>query len=217
MILQAIKISNQFYLNNFLRIFQTCILSIILVSALSANSPYLSSGSSIVSVIVSTFLQVHLTCMLMMVTADIINNSQQSVINYYFKSVFYIVPLLLVGLIVGFVLILGFVAFLLPGIYLLGKLIFAQYFLILRGKGILESIELSWEITSEKAWNLGLVIFSMVLMWGLFITSISSLLISDSNVLEPSLIFFTSIFSFIVLNIYLNTFLIHLFIIEENQ
>jgi hypothetical protein len=155
--------------------------------------------------------------MLMMVTADIINNSQQSVINYYFKSIFYIMPLLLVGLIVGFVLILGFVAFLLPGIFLLGKLIFAQYFLILRGKGILESIELSWEITSEKAWNLGLVIFGMVLMWGLFISSLSSLVISDSNVLEPGLIFFTSVFSFIVLNIYLNTFLIHLFIIEENQ
>jgi len=217
MILQAIKISNQFYLNNFLRIFQTCILSVILVSALSANSPFLSSSSSIVPVIVSMLLQVHLTCMLMMVTADIINNSQQSVINYYFKSIFYIMPLLLVGLIVGFVLILGFVAFLLPGIFLLGKLIFAQYFLILRGKGILESIELSWEIASEKAWNLGLVIFGMVLMWGLFISSISSLLISDSNVLEPGLIFFTSVFSFIVLNIYLNTFLIHLFIIEENQ
>ena len=217
MILQAIKISNQFYLNNFLRIFQTCILSVILVSALSANSPFLSSSSSIVPVIVSMLLQVHLTCMLMMVTADIINNSQQSVINYYFKSIFYIMPLLLVGLIVGFVLILGFVAFLLPGIYLLGKLIFAQYFLILRGKGILESIELSWEITSEKAWNLGLVIFGMVLMWGLFISSLSSLVISDSNVLEPGLIFFTSVFSFIVLNIYLNTFLIHLFIIEENQ
>ena len=217
MILQAIKISNQFYLNNFLRIFQTCILSVIMVSALSANSPYLSSSSSVVSVTVSMFLQVHLTCMLMMVTADIINNSQQSVINYYFKSVFYVVPLLLVGLIVGFVLILGFIAFLLPGIYLLGKLIFAQYFLILRGKGILESIELSWEIASEKAWNLGLVIFGMVLMWGLFISSISSLLISDSNVLEPGLIFFTSVFSFIGLNIYLNTFLIHLFIIEENR
>ena len=126
MILQAIRISNQFYLNNFLRIFQTCILSVILVSALSANSPYLTSSSSIVSVILSTFLQIHLTCMLMMVTADIINNSQQSVINYYFKSVFYVVPLLLVGLIVGFALILGIVAFLLPGKNILGKLIFAQ-------------------------------------------------------------------------------------------
>jgi hypothetical protein len=216
MILQAIKISNQFYLNNFLRIFQTCILSVILVSALSANSPYLSSTLSIPSIIISTFLQIHLTCMLMMVTSDIINNSKQSVINYYFKSIFYILPLFFVGAIVGFALILGFVAFILPGIFLLGKLIFAQYFLLLRGKGILESIELSWAIDSEKAWNLGLVLFGMVLMWGLFIGSISSLFTSDNNTLEPVLIFLTSVFSFIVLNIYLNTFLIHLFIIEEN-
>ena len=217
MILQAIKISNQFYLNNFLRIFQTCILSVILVSALSANSPYLSSTLSIPSIIISTFLQIHLTCMLMMVTSDIINNSKQSVINYYFKSIFYILPLFFVGAIVGFALILGFVAFILPGIFLLGKLIFAQYFLLLRGKGILESIELSWAIDSEKAWNLGLVLFGMVLMWGLFIGSISSLFTSDNNTLEPVLIFLTSVFSFIVLNIYLNTFLIHLFIIEENK
>ena len=216
MILQAIKISNQFYLNNFLRIFQTCILSVILVSALSANSPYLSSTLSIPSIIISTFLQIHLTCMLMMVTSDIINNSKQSVINYYFKSIFYILPLFFVGAIVGFALMLGFVAFILPGIFLLGKLIFAQYFLLLRGKGILESIELSWAIDSEKAWNLGLVLFGMVLMWGLFISSISSLFTSGNNTLEPVLIFFTSVFSFIVLNIYLNTFLIHLFIIEEN-
>ena len=216
MILQAIKISNQFYLNNFLRIFQTCILSVILVSALSANSPYLSSTLSIPSIIISTFLQIHLTCILMMVTSDIINNSRQSVINYYFKSIFYILPLFFVGAIVGFALILGFVAFILPGIFLLGKLIFAQYFLLLRGKGILESIELSWAIDSEKAWNLGLVLFGMVLMWGLFIGSISSLFTSDNNTLEPVLIFLTSVFSFIVLNIYLNTFLIHLFIIEEN-
>jgi hypothetical protein len=216
MILQAIKISNQFYLNNFLRIFQTCILSVILVSALSANSPYLSSTLSIPSIIISTFLQIHLTCILMMVTSDIINNSKQSVINYYFKSIFYILPLFFVGAIVGFALILGFVAFILPGIFLLGKLIFAQYFLLLRGKGILESIELSWAIDSEKAWNLGLVLFGMVLMWGLFISSISSLFTSDNNTLEPVLIFLTSVFSFIVLNIYLNTFLIHLFIIEEN-
>jgi len=154
--------------------------------------------------------------MLMMVTSDIINNSKQSVINYYFKSIFYILPLFFVGAIVGIALILGFVAFILPGIFLLGKLIFAQYFLLLRGKGILESIELSWAIDSEKAWNLGLVLFGMVLMWGLFISSISSLFTSDNNTLEPVLIFLTSVFSFIVLNIYLNTFLIHLFIIEEN-
>ena len=217
MILQAIKISNQFYLNNFIKIFQTCIVSVVVVSALSANSPNFASNSSIVMTVISTLLQVHLTCMLMMVTSDIINGTEQSITNYYFKSIFYVAPLFAVGLIVGVGLLLGFAAFLLPGIFLLGKLIFAQYFLLLRGKGILESIELSWKMGSDKAWNLGVVILIMVLIWGLLVGSVSSFFVNNNNTLEPIAIFLTSVFSFVVLNIYLNTFLIHLFIIEENQ
>jgi hypothetical protein len=118
---------------------------------------------------------------------------------------------------VGFGLLLGFAAFIIPGIFLLGKLIFAQYFLLLRGKGIFESLELSWEMESGKAWNLGVVIVIMVLMWGLLVGTVSSYFVNDNNTLEPIAIFLTSVFSFMILNIYLNTFLIHLFIIEENQ
>jgi hypothetical protein len=122
-----------------------------------------------------------------------------------------------VGLIVGIFLILGFVALIIPGIFLLGKLIFAQYFLILKGKGIVESLELSWKLESNVAWNLGLTIFTMVLIWALFIGSISSPFLNDQGALEPFFIFLTSISTFVILNIYLNTFLIHLFIIEENK
>ena len=216
MILQAIKISNQFYLNNFYKIFQTCILSVVVVSALSANAPNFGSNSYIITTIISTLLQVHLTCMLMMITSDIIHGTEQSITNYYFKAIFYVAPLFAVGLMVGFALLLGFAAFIIPGIFLLGKLIFAQYFLLLRGKGIFESLEMSWEMESDKAWNLGVIIVTMVLMWGLFVGTVSSYFINDNNTLEPIAIFLTSIFSFMILNIYLNTFLIHLFIIEEN-
>jgi hypothetical protein len=216
MILQAIKISNQFYLNNFYKIFQTCILSVVVVSALSANAPNFGSNSYIITTIISTLLQAHLTCMLMMITSDIINGTEQSITNYYFKAIFYVAPLFAVGLMVGLALLLGFAAFIIPGIFLLGKLIFAQYFLLLRGKGIFESLEMSWEMESDKAWNLGVIIVTMVLMWGLFVGTVSSYFINDNNTLEPIAIFLTSIFSFMILNIYLNTFLIHLFIIEEN-
>ena len=174
MILQAIQISNKFYLNNFFKIFNTCALSVITISALSIYTNSANTNSLIVVTIMSTLLQIHLTGMLMLVTADIINNSQQSTINYYIKSLFYIISLGVVGLIVGIVLILGFVAFIIPGIFLLGKLIFAQYFLILKGKGIVESLELSWKTESNIAWNLGLTIFIIVLIWGLFIGLISS-------------------------------------------
>ena len=217
MILQAIQISNKFYLNNFFKIFNTCALSVITISALSIYTTSVNTNSLIVVTIISTLLQIHLTGMLMLITADIINNSQQSIINYYIKSLFYIVPLGVVGLIVGIFLILGFVALIIPGIFLLGKLIFAQYFLILKGKGIVESLELSWKLESNVAWNLGLTIFTMILIWALFIGSISSPFLNDQGALEPFFIFLTSVSTFVTLNIYLNTFLIHLFIIEENK
>jgi hypothetical protein len=217
MILQAIQISNKFYLNNFFKIFNTCALSVITISALSIYTNSTIANSIIVVTIISTLLQIHLTGMLILVTADIINNSQQSIINYYIKSLFYVLPLGVVGLIVGIVLILGFIAFIIPGIFLLGKLIFAQYFLILKGKGIIESVELSWKLESNVAWNLGLTIFIMILAWALFIGLISSPFLNDQGDLELFFIFLTSISSFIILNIYLNTFLIHLFIIEENE
>ena len=191
MILQAIQISNKFYLNNFFKIFNTCALSVITISALSIYTNSANTNSLIVVTIMSTLLQIHLTGMLMLVTADIINNSQQSTINYYIKSLFYIISLGVVGLIVGIVLILGFVAFIIPGIFLLGKLIFAQYFLILKGKGIVESLELSWKTESNIAWNLGLTIFIIVLIWGLFIGLISSLFLNDQGALEPFFIFLT--------------------------
>ena len=217
MILQAIQISNRFYLNNFFIIFNTCIFSVMIISALSVYTASANSSLLVAMTIVSTFLQIHLTGMLMMVTADIINDSKQSVANYYFKALFYVIPLGLIGIIVGIALILGFLAFLIPGIFLLGKLIFAQYFIILREKSITESLELSWKMEPGKAWNLGLTIFTIILIWGLLIGFVSSLFINDENTIEPLIIFLTSVSSFMVLNIYLNTFIIHLFIIEENQ
>ena len=188
-----------------------------IISALSVYTASANSSLLVAMTIVSTFLQIHLTGMLMMVTADIINDSKQSVANYYFKALFYVIPLGLIGIIVGIALILGFLAFLIPGIFLLGKLIFAQYFIILREKSITESLELSWKMEPGKAWNLGLTIFTIILIWGLLIGFVSSLFINDENTIEPLIIFLTSVSSFMVLNIYLNTFIIHLFIIEENQ
>ena len=68
-----------------------------------------------------------------------------------------------------------------------------------------------------RAWLCSIAIFIIVLIWGLFIGLISSLFLNDQGALEPFFIFLTSISSFVVLNIYLNIFLIHLFIIEGSQ
>ena len=77
MILQAIQISNKFYLNNFFKIFNTCALSVITISALSIYTNSANTNSLMVVTIMSTLLQIHLTGMLMLVTADIINKQNE--------------------------------------------------------------------------------------------------------------------------------------------
>ena len=152
-----------------------------------------------------------------MVTSDIYNNTPQSTANYYYKSIYYIFPLTGVGLFMGAALLLGFLAFILPGIYLLGKFIFAQYSIVLNRKTIVEAIELSWSMDSKKAWDIGLSVISMVLLWSLVIGSISSNFIDIDKNIDPIFIFISSLLSFSVLNVYLNIFLITLFYGKEKN
>jgi hypothetical protein len=216
MILQALKKSNQFYLKNIFKIINTCALPLLLVSLLSSYSLNNDGNQLFGLTFITSLLQVHLTGVLILVIADISNNSFQSTINYYFKSLYYILPLFCVSILVGIAVTFGFLAFLLPGIFLMGKLIFAQYFLILRGKGVLESLEQAWNLDSSRAWNIGLAVFSLMFLWGvvnfLFITSF----VNETNNIEPAILFITSILSFIFINVYLYTFFFHLFLIVEN-
>jgi|TARA_B110000438_G_C15820156_1_gene653988 hypothetical protein len=214
MILQAIKISNKFYINNLFKILNKCAIPLIFISALSAYSSNLSNNVIFITII-STLFQIHLTCLLILVTSDIINNTSQSLANYYFKAIYYIVPLIGIGLFMGAVLLLGFMAFILPGIFLLGKFIFAQYSIVLDGKTITEAIELSWKIDSKKAWDIGLAIMSMVALWGFCIATISSYFMNSDNNINPAFIFISSLLSFSILNIYLNIFVITLFFGEK--
>ena len=149
--------------------------------------------------------------------ADISNNSFQSAINYYFKSLYYILPLFCVSILTGLAILFGFLAFLLPGIFILGKLIFAQFFIILRGKGVFESLELAWNLNPSRAWNIGITVFSLMLLGGVVIVLFITSFINETNNIKPVILFITSILSFIFINIYLYTFLLHLFLIGENN
>jgi hypothetical protein len=217
MILQALNKSNQFYVKNLFKIINTCALPLLLFSLLSSYSINANENSSLVLTFITSLLQVHLTGVLILVIADISNNSFQSTINYYFKSLYYILPLFCVSILTGLAIVFGLLAFLLPGIFLLGKLIFAQYFVILRGKGVFESLELSWNLDSSRAWNIGITVFSLILLGGLVLILFITSFINETNNIEPIILFLTSILSFIFINIYLYTFLLHLFLIGENN
>ena len=217
MILQALTKSNQFYVKNLFKIINTCALPLILVNLLSSYSVNNNENSSLILTFITALLQVHLTGVLILVIADISNNSFQSTINYYIKSLYYILPLFCVSILTGLAIVFGFLAFLLPGIFILGKLIFAQYFIILRGKGVFESLELAWNLDSSRAWNIGIALFSLMLLGGVVIILFITSFINETNSLEPVILFITSILSFIIINVYLYTFLLHLFLIGENN
>ena len=217
MILQALTKSNQFYVKNIFKIINTCVFPLLLVSVLSSYSVNNNENSSLILTFITALLQVHLTGVLILVIADISNNSFQSTINYYIKSLYYILPLFCVSILTGLAIVFGFLAFLLPGIFILGKLIFAQYFVILRGKGVFESLELAWNLDSSRAWNIGITVFSLMLLGGVIIILFISSFINEPNNIEPVILFITSILSFILINVYLYTFLLHLFLIGENN
>ena len=217
MILQALTKSNQFYVKNIFKIINTCVFPLLLVSVLSSYSINNNENSSLILTFITALLQVHLTGVLILVIADISNNSFQSTINYYIKSLYYILPLFCVSILTGLAIVFGFLAFLLPGIFILGKLIFAQYFVVLRGKGVFESLELAWNLDSSRAWNIGITVFSLMLLGGVVIILFISSFINEPNNIEPVILFITSILSFILINVYLYTFLLHLFLIGENN
>jgi len=217
MILQALTKSNQFYVKNIFKIINTCVFPLLLVSVLSSYSINNNENSSLILTFITALLQVHLTGVLILVIADISNNSFQSTINYYIKSLYYILPLFCVSILTGLAIVFGFLAFLLPGIFILGKLIFAQYFVVLRGKGVFESLELAWNLDSSRAWNVGITVFSLMLLGGVVIILFISSFINEPNNIEPVILFITSILSFILINVYLYTFLLHLFLIGENN
>ena len=217
MILQALTKSNQFYVKNIFKIINTCVFPLLLVSVLSSYSVNNNENSSLILTFITALLQVHLTGVLILVIADISNNSFQSTINYYIKSLYYILPLFCVSILTGLAIVFGFLAFLLPGIFILGKLIFAQYFVILRGKGVFESLELAWNLDSSRAWNIGITVFSLMLLGGVVIILFITSFINEPNNIEPAILFITSILSFILINVYLYTFLLHLFLIGENN
>jgi len=67
-----------------------------------------------------------------------------------FKAIWW--KLILVAVVVGIPIGVGLILFLLPGLYLLSRLILAPYILIDQQGGVMESANRSWELTKGRAW-----------------------------------------------------------------
>ena len=84
---------------------------------------------------------------------DLRENRLKESIGYYIVSFQLVLRVLLLTLINGLVIIGGLLLFIVPGIYLASRLLLSPYFLILEGKGVLESLDLSWQTTKTNQRN----------------------------------------------------------------
>lgn len=58
------------------------------------------------------------------------------------------------GIIVGFIVIVGLIFFVIPGIYLGIRLMFFTYYIVDKNAGVMDSIKMSWELTRNAVMNL---------------------------------------------------------------
>lgn len=69
-----------------------------------------------------------------------------------------------VELLVVFILLLGFIALIIPGIYLLGRVTLAPYILVDQNTKVFEAVEKSWHLTRDRMWQVySVLLFSIVL------------------------------------------------------
>ena len=213
MILQAIQNSNQFYLNNLFNILKVCFLPLFLLALLI---PLISLTTNIALQGLIILMQLHLSAVLMLVTADLKNSDLKDTFNYMIKPFFYLGPLIAVALVVGLLALFGFSLFIIPGIFLLGKFVYAQYYLLIRNKTVTESLELSWRLSNEKSWRNGfLIIFAALAVVSLtvtFLTPVVGLITSN----ESFSLFIIQILGFFF-TIYLNVLIYTLFLMDENH
>ena len=126
---------------------------------------------------------------------DLRENRLKESIGYYIVSFQLVLRVLLLTLINGLVIIGGLLLFIFPGVYLASRLLLSPYFLILEGKGVLESLDLSWQTTKTNQRN---YILYLIYYWAalIFVTFFTLSIISAfamSSEPETNLFFTNSI------------------------
>ena len=219
MILEAIKFSNHFFLENFFRISYVCAIPILFLSVvpLFIDLTFLNNKGIGVAFFqfIYLLLQLLLTSVTMLLINDLNYNRSQAIANYFFKSLFFVPTLLLTYIFVGVAMLLGFLLLILPGIYLLGRFLFVPYVVVLEKKKFYEALNTAQGYGSKNAWILGSTVF---LIYSLFIFLFFALGIfpvePTKTSSSPLSLFFVYLLSF-VFQIYLNIFIYSLLLNER--
>jgi len=222
MILEGFKFTNSLFLDNFTKffivVFPIYVIQFLVYLAFGSvpgnefgTSP---SSTNIAQQFLSNLLTLYSYALAILLIDDIFKEKSRSVSNYFYQALYFFPKIIGIGLIAGILVVLGFLLFILPGLYISARLMFAPYIGLMENRPILDSVKKAYEITEGKGWKLigyiVAVIFPIIIILITILTGFAVLLISVNINAYIAIAYLFSFLSFIYLAIYIYRLLIDL-------
>ena len=222
MILEGFKFTNSLFLDNFTKffivVFPIYVIQFLVYLAFGSvpgnefgTSP---SSTNIAQQFLSNLLTLYSYALAILLIDDIFKEKSRSVSNYFYQALYFFPKIIGIGLIAGILVVLGFLLFILPGLYISARLMFAPYIGLMENRPILDSVNKAYEITEGKGWKLigyvVAVIFPIIIILITILTGFAVFLIPENINAYMAIAYLFSFLSFIYLSIYIYRLLIDL-------
>ena len=222
MILEGFKFTNSLFLDNFTKffivIFPIYVIQFLVYLAFGSvpgnEFGTSSSSTNIAQQSLSNLLTLYSYALAILLIDDIFKEKSRSVSNYFYQALYFFPKIIGIGLITGILVVFGLLLFILPGFYLLARLMFAPYIGLMENRPILDSVKKAYEITEGKGWKLlGYTVaafFPIIIILITILTGFAVFLIPENLNAYMAIAYLFSFLSFIYLSIYIYRLLIDL-------
>ena len=222
MILEGFKFTNSLFLDNFTKffivVFPIYVIQFLVYLAFGSvpgnefgTSP---SSTNIAQQFLSNLLTLYSYALAILLIDDIFKEKSRSVSNYFYQALYFFPKIIGIGLITGILVVFGLLLFILPGLYISARLMFAPYIGLMENRPILDSVKKAYEITEGKGWKLigyvVAVIFPIIIILITILTGFAVFLIPENINAYIAIAYLFSFLSFIYLAIYIYRLLIDL-------
>ena len=222
MILEGFKFTNSLFLENFTKffivVFPVYVMQFLVYLAFgSVPGNEFGTSSSITNFtqqILANLLTLYSYALAILLIDDIFKEKSRSVSNYFYQALYFFPKIIGIGLITGILVVFGLLLFILPGLYISARLMFAPYIGLMENRPILDSVKKAYEITEGKGWKLigyvVAVIFPIIIILITILTGFAVFLIPENINAYMAIAYLFSFLSFIYLSIYIYRLLIDL-------
>lgn len=222
MILEGFKFTNSLFLDNFTKffivIFPIYVIQFLVYLAFGSvpgnEFGTSSSFTNFTQQILANLLTLYSYALAILLIDDIFKEKSRSVSNYFYQALYFFPKIIGIGLITGILVVFGLLLFILPGLYISARLMFAPYIGLMENRPILDSVKKAYEITEGKGWKLigyvVAVIFPIIIILITILTGFAVFLIPENINAYMAIAYLFSFLSFIYLSIYIYRLLIDL-------